>query len=173
MRVIDFINQGGWITWVLVALNVLGVSLIIWRAWTIWDYKKNITTNAEQLLEKFKKTFSTQDQNETLLKDMVSSHVIELENGMTIIKVIATIAPLLGLFGTVVGIFDAFSVIASKGLDNPADFASGISLALITTIVGLIVAIPHYVAHNLMSDTLDRIEVDLEKIVIPKLLNRN
>jgi len=68
-----------------------------------------------------------------------------------------------------VGIFEAFQIIAAKGLDNPGDFASGISLALITTIAGLIVGIPHSIAHNFLSGKLDVLEIQLEKRVLPRL----
>jgi biopolymer transport protein ExbB len=95
--------------------------------------------------------------------------VHELEVGMTTIKVIATTAPLLGLLGTVIGIYEAFQVISSTGLQDPGKFAAGISYALITTIVGLIVAIPHYIAHNYLSGELDALEITVEKHITPML----
>lgn len=104
-----------------------------------------------------------------LVKDAISQRVHELEFGMNTIKVIATTAPLLGLLGTVIGIYEAFQVISAKGLSDPGQFAEGISYALITTIVGLIVAIPHYVAHNYLSGELDSLEIKLEQLVGPML----
>ena len=93
----------------------------------------------------------------------------ELEVGMTSIKVVATTAPLLGLLGTVLGIYEAFQVISARGLNDPGQFAEGISYALITTIVGLIVAIPHYIAHNYLSGELDSLEIQMEKSIAPML----
>lgn len=104
-----------------------------------------------------------------LVKDASARRVHELEFGMTSIKVIATTAPLLGLLGTVIGIYEAFQVIGSQGLSDPGQFASGISYALITTIVGLIVAIPHYIAHNYLSGELDSLEIEMEKHIGPML----
>jgi biopolymer transport protein ExbB len=169
MRVIDYVNQGGAITWILVLMNVIGLTLICWRFWILKDFTKNLSALAETLAQEVRKSVG---QNDALVfaKDMITARVSELEYGMTVIKVIATIAPLLGLLGTVIGIFEAFQVIAAKGLDNPGDFASGISLALITTIAGLIVAIPHYIAHNFLTGKLDSLEIGLEKMVLPKLM---
>lgn len=107
--------------------------------------------------------------NMDLVKDGISQRVHELEFGMTSIKVVATTAPLLGLLGTVIGIYEAFQVISAKGLTDPGQFASGISYALITTIVGLIVAIPHYIAHNYLSGELDSLEINMEKHIGPML----
>lgn len=81
-------------------------------------------------------------------------------------QIIASITPLLGLLGTVLGILSSFSIISQKGLDNPNLFAEGISLALITTFGGLIVAIPHFVGHNYLKSYLDQSERKLEKSII-------
>jgi len=171
MRLIDFINAGGSITWILVALNVIGLSLVLWRLFIFKDFKKRVHEEAKKLNDELMAQFRTKNLLEhlDLVKDAISQKVHELEFGMTTIKVIATTAPLLGLLGTVVGIYEAFQVIATKGLNDPGQFASGISYALITTIVGLIVAIPHYIAHNFLSGQLDAIEIDMEKQIGPML----
>ncbi|MFN9112433.1 MAG: MotA/TolQ/ExbB proton channel family protein, partial [Bacteroidota bacterium] len=150
MRLIDYVNQGGSITWILVFMNIIGLSIILWRFLVLRDFNKNLETRAKELCDELKRSVGESSDILNLSKDFITAKVSELEYGMTMIRVIATIAPLLGLLGTVVGIFEAFQVIAAKGLDNPGDFASGISLALITTIAGLIVAIPHYIAHNFL-----------------------
>lgn len=172
MRVYDFINQGGSIMWVLVFLNIIGLSLIIWRAWTLKQFKVDLKSRAQEIMAELKNLIPSGDR-ESMARDLVSMKVSDLEYGLTVVKIIATIAPLLGLLGTVVGIFDAFTVISQKGLANPADFAEGISLALITTIGGLVVAIPHYIAHNLISVQLDELELKLEKIILPEILTKN
>lgn len=171
MRLVDFINAGGSITWILVAMNVIGLSLIIWRLFILRDFKKRIDSEAQILAVYMKKQFNTTKllDHIDLVKDAVSQRVHELEMGMTSIKVIATTAPLLGLLGTVIGIYEAFQVISSTGLQDPGKFASGISYALITTIVGLIVAIPHYIAHNYLSGELDSLEIRMEKHIGPML----
>ncbi len=171
MRLIDYVNQGGSITWILVVMNIIGLSMICWRFWVLKDFSKNTDSLAADLAADVKKTVQGSDAM-SYAKDMITAKVSELEYGMTVIKMIATIAPLLGLLGTVTGIFEAFQVIAAKGLENPGEFASGISLALITTIAGLIVSIPHYIAHNFLSGKLDSLEIGLERLVLPKLAGK-
>ncbi len=171
MRLIDFINAGGSITWILVSMNVIGLSLILWRLFIFRDFKKRIDSETKALALDLKKRFESINLlgQIDLVKDGITQRVHELEFGMTSIKVIATTAPLLGLLGTVIGIYQAFQVISSKGLTDPGQFASGISYALITTIVGLIVAIPHYIAHNYLSGELDDLEINIEKHIGPML----
>lgn len=172
MRLIDFINAGGSITWILVAMNVVGLSLVLWRFFVIRDFKTKLPAEAQLVAADLSKELKTNDLMPylELVKDEISRRVHKLEMGLTSIKVVATIAPLLGLLGTVLGIYEAFQVISSKGLSDPGQFASGISYALITTIVGLIVAIPHYIAHNYLSGELDGIELKLEKQTAPLLI---
>lgn len=171
MRLLDFINAGGSITWILVALNVIGLSLILWRLFIFRDFKKKIDSESKALSNELATDFGKQNlfDHLDLVKDAISRRVHELEIGMNTIKVIATTAPLLGLLGTVIGIYQAFQVISSKGLNDPGQFAEGISYALITTIVGLIVAIPHYIAHNYLSSELDSLEILMEKHILPML----
>jgi biopolymer transport protein ExbB len=171
MRLLDFINAGGSITWILVVLNIIGLSLILWRLFIFRDFKKKIDSEAKTLANELAVDFKQQNllDHLDLVKDSISRRVHELEIGMNTIKVIATTAPLLGLLGTVIGIYEAFQVISSKGLNDPGQFAEGISYALITTIVGLIVAIPHYIAHNYLSSELDSLEISMEKHILPML----
>jgi biopolymer transport protein ExbB len=171
MRIVDFINAGGSITWILVAMNIVGLSLILWRFFILKDFKKRIDSEARLLANDLHQQLTTKNlmSHLDLVKDGISSRVHDLEVGMTSIKVIATTAPLLGLLGTVVGIYEAFQVISAKGLTDPGQFASGISYALITTIVGLIVAIPHFIAHNYLSGELDTLEIKMEKHITPML----
>lgn len=171
MRLIDFINAGGSITWILVAMNIFGLSLILWRVFIFRDFKKRLDKEAQLVAMDISKQFNAKNllSHLELVKDAISRRVHELEFGMNTIKVVATTAPLFGLLGTVIGIYEAFQVISAKGLNDPGQFASGISYALITTIVGLIVAIPHYIAHNYLSGELDSLEIQLEKHIGPYL----
>jgi biopolymer transport protein ExbB len=171
MRLIDFINAGGSISWILIAMNVVGLSLVLWRLFIFRDFKKKLDSEAREVATDMSTKFKTTRllDHLDLVKDGISQKVHELEFGMTSIKVIATTAPLLGLLGTVIGIYEAFQVISATGLQDPGRFASGISYALITTILGLIVAIPHFIAHNYLSGELDSLEINLEKHIAPML----
>ena len=86
-----------------------------------------------------------------------------MEFGLNTVRVIASVAPLLGLLGTVIGITKAFEMISRVGLDDPTLFAEGISLALITTVGGLIVAIPHYIGYNFLIGMIDRMDGNWDK----------
>ncbi len=171
MRLFDFINAGGTIGWILVAMNVVGISLILWRLFIFKDFRKKLSSEAKNLAADLSAQFQTKSliSHLELVKDNISQRVHSLEVGLTTIKVIATTAPLLGLLGTVIGIYQAFQVISAKGLSDPSQFAEGISYALITTIVGLIVAIPHYIAHNYLTGELDSLEIEMEKHMGPML----
>lgn len=171
MRLIDYIHQGGTIMWILLILNIVGISILFWRIFVIIGAKNNLTGMGLEIIEAFKKMGrSNQDAiSVTMLKDEISIRIHRLEFGMNTIKIIAQIAPLLGLLGTVIGILSAFEVIAAKGLSNPSLFAGGISMALITTVGGLIVAIPHFIGYNYLAGILDDLEVSLERNVIPQV----
>lgn len=171
MRLIDFINSGGSITWILIGMNVVGLSLILWRLFIFRDFKKRIDQEAKLVATDMKAQFKNASllTHLELVKDAIARRVHDLEFGMNTIKVIATTAPLMGLLGTVLGIYEAFQVISAKGLSDPGQFASGISYALITTIVGLIVAIPHFIAHNYLSGELDHLEIEMERSISPML----
>ncbi len=90
-----------------------------------------------------------------------------LEKNLGVLATIAHIAPLLGLLGTVVGMVNAFQVIEQKAVAlmpvNPGDLAGGIWVALITTVAGLSVAIPTYVAYNFLVSKADGFVLEMEK----------
>lgn len=86
----------------------------------------------------------------------------EWEWGCTTLATVASISPLLGLLGTVWGVFHAFYNIGAVANPNLQTVAPGISEALLTTVVGLMVAIPALVAHNAILSRISRIEQDLE-----------
>lgn len=90
-----------------------------------------------------------------------------LERNLGVLATIAHIAPLLGLLGTVVGMLKAFQVIEEKAMSmvpvNPGDLAGGIWEALITTVAGLSIAIPTYVAYNYLVSQVDNFVLDMEK----------
>lgn len=86
-----------------------------------------------------------------------------LERGLLILEIITGISPLLGLLGTVLGIFHVFSVIAERGVGEASILSGGISEALITTIVGLFIAIPALVAHSYYSKRIDDLVLEIER----------
>ena len=86
-----------------------------------------------------------------------------LERGLVVLDTIAVVGPLLGLLGTVLGMIDIFSGIPKEGATYSVQISGGIAKALVTTVVGLIVAIPSLVAHNYFIRHVDNLVFALEK----------
>lgn len=154
---LNFISQGGNIVYILIVLNILGMALIITKLFVLWSFKSNLKLHTNDVVAKFKK-WPDSSLSLDILKDEIGRKIFTLERGLSFIKMIASIAPLLGLLGTVWGIFSTFQVISSHGLENPTMFAEGISTALVTTVAGLIVAIPHIMGFHFITGRLDFLE---------------
>jgi len=101
------------------------------------------------------------------IEDAALHEVPLLERHLPKLATIAHITPLLGLLGTVIGMVEAFQVIQEKSSAvapiNPGDLAGGIWQALLTTVAGLCVAIPTYVAYNYLTSRVDALVLDMEK----------
>ena len=96
---------------------------------------------------------------------------IRLDKGMTLLAFIVTTAPMLGLLGTVWGVLDAFDLMGGKGTVLLSEIAPAISSALVTTVVGLIVAIPSSGGYNWLSGKIREITSDMDG-VLDELLGR-
>ncbi len=97
-----------------------------------------------------------------LLTDAVRVQVRQVEVGLTSLATIASVAPFIGLLGTVLGVLRAFWHIGQEGKTGAAVVASGVAEALITTAAGLVIAIPAVIAYNALSAWGDRFTEDLE-----------
>ena len=101
------------------------------------------------------------------IEDASIHEVPRLEKNLPVLSTVANVAPLLGLLGTVTGLVKAFQVIESKASSinpvNPGDLAGGIWEALLTTVFGLCVAIPTYVAYNYLVSRVDGFVLDMER----------
>ncbi len=101
------------------------------------------------------------------IEDASVHEVPRLERNLPVLATVAHVAPLLGLLGTVTGLVAAFQVIESKATAlnpvNPGDLAGGIWEALLTTVFGLCVAIPTYVAYNYLVSRVDGFVLDMER----------
>jgi len=156
MDLIEYMNKGGEIVYILLGLNVIGFTIILW--------KFLILTNKKSITSKIINKLNLQDSSN--LSIQIEYEVKKLEKGLTFIKNIASISPLLGLLGTVYGVLKSFEAITSSGLGDPSIFSHGISVALITTIAGLIVAIPHHLCYNYFIHVLDELELRVKNEVI-------
>lgn len=87
---------------------------------------------------------------------------LRVEHGMGVISTIVALEPMLGLLGTVWGVLDAFAEMGTAGSANLATIAPSISAALVTTVVGLLIAIPGVMLHNWLSAMLRDLLADME-----------
>jgi len=94
-------------------------------------------------------------------KSRIRERVV-IESHVGVLSIISFIAPLLGLLGTVVGIVQAFSAMAAVGGGTPTEMMGGIAIALLTTAIGIIVAVPAAIAFGLFSNKVDAIEDDMK-----------
>lgn len=99
----------------------------------------------------------------TLVEEVGRRETAALERYLGLLGTIATISPLLGLLGTVMGMIRAFSVIASEGVGTPATLGGGISEALLTTAAGLSVAVPTLLLHKYLSSRVDNSILEMEE----------
>jgi biopolymer transport protein TolQ len=92
----------------------------------------------------------------------VAEQALALESSMGFLATATTTAPFLGLLGTVWGVMDSFGGMGQSGAAMLTDVAPGISGALLTTVVGLLVALPSAVGYNVLSDKIRRLSVETE-----------
>lgn len=105
---------------------------------------------------------ATRRELENTVDDEASRILFDLRANLRPIGVVASIAPLLGLLGTVFGLIAAFRTAAELGMDDPSNFAAGIYEALYTTAFGLVVAIPLLALYHMLRNHADSIMRDVE-----------
>jgi biopolymer transport protein ExbB len=111
-----------------------------------------------------------------VLQESGRQEAVRLSRNLNILEIVAAIAPLLGLLGTVTGMIRVFSAVSAHGLGQPEYMSGGISEAMITTAAGLIIGIPVLVMHQWLQGKADSIIFDMERygsIVLDSLRRRN
>lgn len=187
---VELFLRGGAFMWPILALLVFGLMVALERIYTLtkasWAAKHFVPKinkvikeeGVEKAIELCEKTpgpiaeifhagLSKVDQGlEAVEKAIQSAGTVEmafLDKGMIWLATVITLAPMLGFAGTVSGMIRAFNDIAAANDISPAIVASGISEALLTTIFGLIVAVPMQVFYNLFTARVDGIVVEMEE----------
>ena len=157
------INQGGIVGFIIIFIGLLGLILSGWRLKFLKDegdainrQLKSDQASDDNALGRILSVFSqNQDVDpeslELKIDEAILREVPKLEKFHSIIKVFAAIAPLLGLLGTVVGMIVTFQALTLFGTGDPKLMAGGISQALVTTMLGLIVAIPLVFLHSVLT----------------------
>jgi biopolymer transport protein ExbB/TolQ len=92
----------------------------------------------------------------------VSDQILSMENRMGFLMTAVSVSPLLGLLGTVWGVLEAFGAMATAGSANLSAVAPGISAALLTTVIGLLVAIPSTIGYNLLAGRIRKLAVQMD-----------
>jgi biopolymer transport protein ExbB len=166
------IKQGALVGYIIIGLAIIGLLLATWRLTSLFAIRKKVEDqikhldkpNADNPLGRVLATaaaFDNSDQElETLelkIDEAILKEVPQLEKAQSMIKLFAAIAPLLGLLGTVTGMIATFQAITNFGTGDPKLMAGGISQALITTVLGLVAAIPLLLSHNVVSSQSKRL----------------
>ena len=184
------IQKGGYLMYPIALCSVFALGIFLERVWTYLKVRQEFRTLAHQveplvakgnnedaiatchkssspLAEVFLAALRVAGRNRDQIKAVVEEtgrrEAAPLQRFLGMLGTIATISPLLGLLGTVVGMIRAFNVIASQGMGTPATLGGGISEALVTTAAGLTVAIPVILAHRYLSARLDQLMIEMEE----------
>jgi len=167
---------GGIVGYVITAVFVIAILLAIWRfvflqgvsAKVSSQLKDSSTANIDNPLGRVLAVAQANpgldaESLELKLHEAVLKERPSIESGLSLLKIIAMVAPLLGLLGTVTGMIITFQMITLFGAGDPKAMAGGISQALITTVLGLVVAIPTVLMHTLVNGKAQRILHILEE----------
>lgn len=159
----DRINQGGIVGYCIIGLGIFGllIAFVRWiglssAARKVNAQLKSDTASTDNPLGRVLAAYeaNTNADTETIelkLSEAALKEMPGLTKGLLFIKVISVVAPLMGLLGTVTGMIKTFQVITLFGAGDPKMMAGGISQALMTTVLGLVVAIPMVLIHTLVS----------------------
>jgi biopolymer transport protein ExbB len=166
---LERIAQGGLIGYVIIALGIIGLLLALERLISLGLSSRKVSaqmkSNTPSPGNPLGRVLMVADRNreantETLelkLGEAVFKEAPKLTRSLLFIKIISVVAPLLGLLGTVTGMILTFQAITLYGTGDPKLMAGGISQALVTTVLGLTVAIPIVLLHTLVSGRSKRI----------------
>ena len=188
----NLLISGGWFVWPLLVCSILLISIVLERLWFLQRRlvaPKGLLRQVKNLIEK--DSFHLQNQQdisitshlgdllqhchqyksnprefvEVKAEEKASEIKILLERNLSMLSTIASISPLLGLLGTVVGMITAFTGLTETSGANPDLLAAGISQALITTAFGLLIAVPGLVLHKYFEQKINYLLISLQKEV--------
>lgn len=186
-----FMDMGGPALWVIAALSVLTAAVILWKIWrlslmgvwsgqattravALWrggdragaiamlDGRRSIRARVAHTAMRAIATWAEPQAREETTR-VARGQLAQMRAGLRILELIATIAPLVGLLGTVLGMIEAFQALQAAGTRaDPSALAGGIWEALLTTAAGMAVAIPASVSLTWFEGVTERVQGDLE-----------
>ncbi len=184
----EIIQAAGWPIWPLILTSIIGVAIILERFWSLRksqiipeglmveintmikqnnldDNKLDILKNSSPLGDLLSVAIFKRKNSVEVIKSALEERagiiVHNLERYLGVLVTIATVAPLLGLFGTIIGMVELFSSFTSSGHDV-AVFARGISIALYNTAGGIVVAVPAMIAYRFFRSKIDNYLNEME-----------
>jgi len=169
---VDFFVKGGFLMYPIALCSVLGLTIFIYK---FFEYRKilnYINRPLGEILESKPEilipilTAINKGTSERELSVIGTKCIRNVEKGLSWLGLISTVAPLLGLTGTVTGMIKTFIVIANATSVNPSMLAEGIWEALITTAAGLFVAVPVHIGHHYLEKQADEIAFNLKEVTI-------
>lgn len=188
----EIIQAAGWPIWPLIFASIIALAIIGERFWALRasvvappsllpEIQKNLKQGGisketcerlkrhSLLGEIFSSALLTVDSSREVTKEAVEESgravVHKLEKYLTTLGTIATVSPLLGLLGTVIGMVELFGAFTTTGHDV-AQFARGISVALYNTAAGIVVAVPAMIFYRYFRGKIDSLIVDMEQQAI-------
>ena len=188
----EIIQAAGWPIWPLILTSIIGVAIILERFWSLRksqiipdgliveiktmikqnnldNNKVNILKNSSPLGDLLAVAIDKRKDSVEGIKSALDERagiiVHNLERYLGVLVTIATVAPLLGLFGTIIGMVELFSPFTSRGHDV-AVFARGISIALYNTAGGIVVAVPAMIAYRFFRSKIDNYLNEMEHYAI-------
>jgi biopolymer transport protein ExbB len=189
-RVFELVTAGGWLMLPIILCSVVAAAIIAERFWAlkqekvvprnlvaqVWQLHQNRELNNERI--KLLRDSSplgrilaagliNMRHEREVMKEAIEETgrqvVLELERFLNTLGTIASITPLLGLLGTVIGMIKVFTAITAQGVGNPTVLAGGISEALITTATGLAVAIPSLMFYRYFRGKVNMLVIKMEE----------
>jgi len=156
------VAQGGLVGYIILSLGGIGLLVALWKLMTTITVELSVRKQLRQPQQAHSnnplgrvmqagKAGRTTDETELRVDEALLKEAPILERGLTLLKLVAAVAPLLGLLGTVTGMIGTFQSITLFGTGDPKLMAGGISQALMTTVLGLCVAIPLLFCHSLLA----------------------
>ncbi len=168
-NMIERIQQGGLVGYLIIALGIIGLLIALERIVVLGIASRKVTAQLDSdspsqdnalgrvlAVAEANKSVDTETL-ELKLSEAIFKETPALNRALLFIKIISVVAPLMGLLGTVTGMIQTFQAITLYGTGDPKLMAGGISQALVTTVLGLMVAIPMVLLHTIVSGRSKRI----------------
>ena len=154
------VNQGREVGYIIIFVGLIGIAIAFWKLFTLYTMgvavAKQAKSKTHDKTNPLGRVLAAGEEHmnkdiETLelrLAEAIMAERPAIERGIPVVKIISVVAPLAGLLGTVTGMIVTFQQITLFGTGDPKIMAGGISQALVTTVLGLVVAIPTTLLHS-------------------------